>query len=239
MKPALRSNQQASDQATAPRLLSLLPSLLPGLLLALLLSLALTGCGSSGPARSDSYYRLDLSTTPNGTPAKAHHHYPGTVLVSKLDGRGFAGDRAMIFRDASKQDQVQRYTYHLWAEAPPLSLQDLMARYLREADIAEFVVTPTQRVRADLIISGTLYRIEHHPYDNPPGVAIELELGVVRADRREPLLLKRYRSTQTATDEQISSAIPAFDRAVADIFSQFLTDLDHAIATLDAPAAGR
>jgi len=211
-------------------------STLPTLLLALLLSLALSGCDSSGPARSDSYYRLDLSST---TPAKARHRYPGTVLVSKLDGRGFAGDRAMIFRDAGKQDQVQRYTYHLWAEAPPLSLQDLMASYLREADIAEFVVTPTQRVRADLIISGTLFRIEHHPYDNPPGVVIELELGVVRADRREPLLLKRYRSTQTAADEQISSAIPAFNRAVADIFSQFLTDLDHAIATLDAAAVGR
>jgi len=223
MKTAL----PATDQATTLRLLTLLPILL--------LTLTLSGCGSSGPARTDSYYRLDLSASP----AKASHRFPGTVLVSKLDGRGFAGDRAMIFRDAGKQDQVQRYTYHLWAEAPPLSLQDLMARYLREAEIAEFVVTPTQRVRADLIISGTLFRIEHHPYDSPPNVTIDLELGIVRADRREPLLLKRYRSTQTTSDEQISSAIPAFNRAVADIFAEFLTDLDHAIATLDAAPASR
>lgn len=210
-------------------------TLLPLLLLMLLLTLALNGCGSSGPARSDSYYRLDLSSSDQ----KASHHYPGTILVSKLDGRGFAGDRAMIFRDASKQDQVQRYTYHLWAEAPPLSLQDLMARRLREANIADFVVTPTQRVRADLIIAGTLFRMEHHPYDQPPGVVVDLELGVVRADRREPLFLKRYSSTQDATDEQISSAIPAFNRAVAAIFSEFLRDLDQAIGTLNSSSTNR
>ena len=218
---------KSTRPATAPRLLTLLPLLV--------LTLALNSCGASGPARSDSYYRLEL----NARAAKSVHHYPGTILIAKLDGRGFTGDRAMIFRDPAKQDQLQRYTYHLWAEAPPLSLQDLMARYLREADIADFIVTPTQRARADLIISGTLFRLEHHPYDNPPGIRIELELGVVRADRREPVFLKRYHSTQATSDEQISHAIPAFNRAIAEILAAFLRDLDHAIATLDNAPGNR
>lgn len=189
----------------------------------------LQACGSSGPAREDSYYRLDLTSSPK----PITHSYPGTLLVSKIDGRGFAGDRAIVFRDVGKLDQVQRYTYHLWAEAPPLSIQDLLARYLREARVARFVVTPTQRVRADLIISGTLFLMEHRPFDAIPEVAIDLELGVVRADRREPLFLKRYQARETTANQQIAGAIPAFERALNGIFQSFLADLEGALPELD------
>jgi len=215
------------NKTTLPRHYRQLPPL------TLLLAVALlSACGSSGSAREDSYYRLDLSTTP--TPVK--HPYPGTLLVAKLDGRGFAADRAIIFRDATQQDQVQRYTYHLWAEAPTLTVQDLLAHYLREAGTARFVVTPTQRVRADLIISGTLFLMEQHPYDQPPGVVVELELGMVRADRREPLFLTRYHAEHHTADAQLQHAIPAFDAALADIFSQFLADLEAALPALPTPA---
>lgn len=192
------------------------------------LLILLQGCGSSGPARQDSYYRLDLTAAP----AKASQRYPGTVLITRFDSRGFTGDRAMVFRDQGSLDQVQRYNYHLWAEAPPLSIQDLLARYLREAGVARFVVTPTQRVRADLLVSGTLLLMEHRPYDDPPRVLIEMEMGVVRADRREPLFLKHYQASQTTADNQVSSAIPAFDSAVTDIFSSFLGDLEATLPTL-------
>jgi len=203
----------------------------PHHLLLLLGALLLQGCGASGPAREDSYYRLELSATPTAIASP----YPGTVLVTRPDGRGFAGDRAIIFREAGKLDQVQRYTYHLWAEAPTLSIQDLLAGYLRSAGIADFVVTPNQRVRADLIITGTLFLMEHRPYDSPPRVLVDIELGVVRTDRRQPLLLKRYQSSATTGDEQLASAIPAFNQALDDIFARFLSDLEAALPALDPP----
>jgi ABC-type uncharacterized transport system auxiliary subunit len=191
----------------------------------ILLTLLLAGCGSSGPAREDIYYRLDLSAPA----AKSMRQYPGTVLVTKLEGRGFSGDRAIIFRDQEKPDQVQRYTYHLWAEAPPLAIQDLLAGYLREARVAEYVVTPAQRVQADLIISGTLFRMEHLPFEKPPRVDVDMELAVVRSDRREPLLLERYQATVQAPGQQIPLAVPAFEQAIGQIFQQFLGDLEQAL----------
>jgi ABC-type uncharacterized transport system auxiliary subunit len=190
----------------------------------------LTACGSSGPAKEDSYYRLGVDAP---TPTVSHR-YPGTVLVSKFDGRGFSTDRAIIFRDDSGQQRIQRYTYHRWAESPGIAIQDLLARYLRDRRVADFVVTPAQRVIANLIITGTLYRFEHHPYETPPKVVVEMELAVVRTDRRQPLFLKRYRAEADASDKQVSQAIPAFDRALGEIFQGFITDFEVAADKLDA-----
>ena len=197
----------------------------------LLAALLVTACGSSGPARQDIYYRLD----PRAQPEAAASVWPGTLLVSKFDGRGFAGDRAIVFRDAGKPDQVQRYTYHLWAEAPPLTVQDLFAGYLRAARVADYVVTPAQRVNADLVISGTLFRFEHRPFTQPSTVRIEMELAVVRTDTRALVFLKRYETDVDAASEAIAAAIPAFNHGLEGIFDEFLRDLAAPLQALDPP----
>ena len=198
-------------------------------LLLTLLIVLLGGCASSGPAKEDSYYRLGLGTPPQAV----KYRYPGTVLVSKFDGRGFTTDRSIIFRDDSGQERIQRYTYHRWAESPGITIQDLLADFLRDAGIADFVVVPAQRVLANLIVTGTLYRFEHHPYEDPPKVLIDMELAVVRTDRRQPLFLKRYRVETKATDRKVGSAIPAFDQALSRIFQDFLVDVEAAVVELD------
>jgi len=61
---------------------------------------------------------------------------------------------------------------------------------------------------------------------------VDMELAVVRTDRRQPVFLKRYRAEADASDKQVSQAIPAFDRALNRIFQDFLTDFEAAVVKL-------
>jgi ABC-type uncharacterized transport system auxiliary subunit len=152
---------------------------------------------------------------------------PGTLLVSKLSSRGFVGDRRVVFWDAKQPQETQRYNYHLWVEAPEILILDTLTRSLRRAGVADQVSSPAQRVRADYILSGTLYRMEQRIDGDSTSVLIDIELGLVKAASKEMLLLERYVISEDATDNQIPSAVQAFERALSKLTSEYLADLSQ------------
>ena len=179
----------------------------------------LSAC-ASGPPPEDVFYTLAPVTTP---PASASP-LTGTILVNRLATRGFTGGRRIVFRDEKQPLQIQRYHYLYWADAPAVMIQDQLAQGLRDAAIADYVITPAERARADWIGSGNLLRMEHHPDARPPAVAVEVELGIVSAACRDSVFLKRYSVHQAAQNKQIDQAIPAFERALRRLIGQFLKD---------------
>ena len=86
------------------------------------MAVALAGCGSSGPARDDAFYRLQAVS---GTPEMAVP-LDGTVLVSGIASRGFTGGRNIVFWDAARPKITQRYTYHFWVEPPAVLIHDVI-----------------------------------------------------------------------------------------------------------------
>ncbi|MCP4041063.1 MAG: hypothetical protein GY731_03765, partial [Gammaproteobacteria bacterium] len=106
-------------------------------------ALTLTACFGTGPTREDAHYRLDRLPSP----PEMETPLQGTVLISAITSRGFTGGRNIVFWDAANPQTVQRYTYHFWVEPPAVLIQDLLTQALRDARLAEHVVTPTQRVR--------------------------------------------------------------------------------------------
>lgn len=183
---------------------------------------SLAGCIGSGPAREDAFYRLDA---PSGTPDTAVVPLEGTILVSAITGRGFTGGRNIVFWDAAQPETIQRYTYHFWVEPPAVLIQDVIAQALRDARLAEYVVTPTQRARADYIVSGTLLRMEHRREPGAAKVLIEMELALLKTATRDVVILKRYAVEEPATDNQIGSAVSAFERALTRLVSLYLADV--------------
>ena len=194
-------------------------SRLPGLCAIIAVYAVVAGC-VSGPAPQDAFYTL----TPVMTSPKSAKPLAGTILVNRLAARGLTAGRQIVFRDKDHPFQVQRYHFRYWADAPAVMIQDRLVESLRQAGVVDYVITPAERAKADWIVSGSLLLFEHHPYAQPPTVAVELELGIVRAACRDPVFLQRYSAQEPAPNNQIDQAIPAFERALTRLIDQFLKD---------------
>ncbi|MGH8557498.1 MAG: ABC-type transport auxiliary lipoprotein family protein [Methylococcales bacterium] len=189
------------------------------------LCLTIIAC-QSGPAPRETYYQLapEIQQSPLDPQAC------GTLLVGRLGTRGFAGGRAIVFRDRADSLEIQRYHYNLWSEAPALMIQEAIARSLRATGLIRYVITPVERANADWIVSGNLFRLEHFPNSSPASVVLEVELGIVSANTRETLFLKRYLETESTASNRIGDAVKAFNKALEQILDQFQKDAGKILA---------
>lgn len=188
----------------------------------LLVILLLTGCAPSGPAREDAYYRL----SPLTPQSRMNTPLGETVLINRLENRGFSGGRNITFWEPTRPREMQRYSYHYWVEPPAVLLQDTLSQFLRDAGVGGKIATPSQRIRADYTVTGNLLRMEHRLEPGRPHVVVELELGLTENRRRELLMLKRYLVEEDAGNNRIDSAVTAFGRALERLLSQFVSDIE-------------
>lgn len=196
----------------------------PGLFAIIAACALVAGCASARSPQ-DSFYTL----APVVTAGKSAKPVAGTILVNRLAARGLTAGRQIVFRDKDHPFQVKRYHFHYWADAPAAMIQDRLVESLRHAGIADYVITPAERAKADWLLSGSLLRFEHHPDARPPAVVVALELGIVRADCRYPVFLQRYSVQEPAANNQIDQAIPAFERALTRLIDQFLQDVGRVL----------
>ncbi|MCI0653236.1 MAG: ABC-type transport auxiliary lipoprotein family protein [Methylococcaceae bacterium] len=189
------------------------------------LCLTIIAC-QSGPAPRETYYQLEPEIQQGPPDPKAC----GTLLVGRLGTHGFAGGRAIVFRERADSLEIQRYHYNLWSEAPALMIQQAIARSLRATGLLRYVITPVERANADWIVSGSLLRLEHFPNSSPASVVFEVELGIVSAKSRETLFLKRYLETESAANNNIGDAVKAFNNALEQMLAQFQKDAGKILA---------
>ena len=86
-------------------------------------------------------------------------------------------------------------------------------------------MTATQRARTDYVVSGTLLRMEHRRDTGASTALIEMELGLLKADTRDLVMIKHYAVEKPATDNQIGSSVRAFEQALAQLVQMFLADV--------------
>lgn len=179
----------------------------------------MAGCAGSPPP-PDVFYRLDHRPVQAlATPA-----LPGVVEVASLSAEGLAADRALLFSSREHPDQLARYSYHFWVEAPPLLIRDELVRVLRDAGVATQVVTADLRVPADFIVEGRLKRFEQ-VVGGPPAVVMEAELGVVRLRGNQLLMLRDYRVETPAAGDAPGDAAAALQICLDHLLSRFVGDL--------------
>ncbi|SDX35272.1 cholesterol transport system auxiliary component [Thiocapsa roseopersicina] len=205
------------------------PSRAIGAISALLLILAVSGCGSSAPARPDLFYSLDPEPLepPVGSPL------PATLLVNDLAARGFLGGRQIVFRTQAEPLRVQRYNDLLWADPVPRALSRNLVRAARAARVFAFTLIPADRGTADYLLGGEVERFEHLPSPDPSTapsrVAGTLNLVLVRADNRRSLWDRSY-SREIAVESEGERETPddmarAFNRLAALLASDVVRDL--------------
>ena len=190
--------------------------------LAIALAVALSGCTMASPPPPDSYYRLEVAA-PAALPRPL---LPGVVEIKRFNAEGLTGDRALLYSYRDHPDQVLRYSYHLWVDAPPTLLQDQLLRILRQAHAADTVVTSDIDLSPDFVIEGRLRRFEELA-GAAPAALVEADIAVVRIHGNQLVMLKSYRVETPAASAQPADAVRAFEAAVGELAGRFLDDLSH------------
>jgi ABC-type uncharacterized transport system auxiliary subunit len=196
---------------TTTRIFRLLPALLAA---------AWLGC-ASGPAPRDHYYRIEAAT-PAALPSPP---VAGTLEVDRLRVEAISQGRQMLYRDASRPEEITPHAYHHWADSPSVMLQDQLVRYLRSAGVAEKIVTPAIHVDSDYLVSGRLVRLERIFGAGEQRVAVEIELVLTRQKGRKLLLLETYREERVVPGAGVAESVTAYEQAIGAIFERFVADL--------------
>lgn len=185
------------------------------------LVLWLSSCGSAQPVRPDRFYSLEPAVLegPAGAPA------PVVLLVNNLGSRGFLGGRAIVFRTHEQPLVAQRYEDLLWEDPPTRSIAQALVSAIRNAELVEFVVVPTDRARFDLMLGGEVERFEHLPTDSPARVAASINLALVRATDRSTLATRRYSGEEPVQGATPDAMAEAFNRLTARLMAEVVRDL--------------
>lgn len=188
---------------------------------ALLSALLLAACGTAEPIRQDTFYSLEPAPVegPRGAPV------PAILQVNDLAARGFLGGRQIVHRTKETPQVVQRYDNLLWEEPPSRAIAQALVGGLRAAAVFRFVVIPADRARPDYLLGGEVARFEHRPTDNPPSVAVTINLALVRADDRSSMASRQYSGEEPVESGTPDAMARAFERLTARLVAEAVRDI--------------
>ncbi len=181
---------------------------------------ALAGClGSTETVPPDHYYRITV-TKPDQRAAGIA--FPGVLSVATFDGDGLLCGRPVLFTTDGREGTLRQHNYHYWVDSPSRLLQGQLASYLRNSALADSVVTPEMRVRADYELVGRIIRLERVLGAGPPRVAVKLALSVVRLSDHKLVTTNTFSAEVNCVDDSVGAAITAMNQAVGEIFNDFV-----------------
>ncbi len=181
---------------------------------------ALAGClGATETLPPDHYYRITVDEPEQPARSVA---FPGVLSVATFDDDGLVRDRPVLFTTGELRGTLRQHNYHYWVDSPSRLLQGQLATYLKNSALAESVVTPAMRVRADFELVGKILRLERVLGSGPPRVAVELELSVVRLRDHTLVSTNTFSSEINCVDDSVGAAITAMNQAVGKIFNDFV-----------------
>ncbi len=181
---------------------------------------ALTGClGSTEAVPPDHYYRITVDQPDQPAPSVA---FPGVLSIATFDGDGLVRGRPVLFTTDGHKGTLRQHNYHYWVDSPSRLLQGQLATFLKNSALAETVVTPEMRVRADYELVGRIIRLERVLGVGPPRVAVKLELSVVRLGDHTLVSTNTFSSEINCVDDSVGAAITAINQAVGKIFNDFV-----------------
>ncbi len=183
--------------------------------------LMVAGCGGGGEIPQERFFRLSQPVPPQGDTGQIMH---GTLEVPRFIANGLLNERAIAFSWEQTPSVLRQYRTQFWADAPGLMLQDRLARYLQQANVAPRVVMASYGTRADYFIRGEVQRMELVAGENPKAV-LEMDLGLVRNQDATILLAKTYRAERAISQADPLAGVEGMDQALVEIFDAFLADL--------------
>lgn len=187
-------------------------------ILAAFLMFGLAACAQP-PVPQDRFFRLQVEA-----PQPASAALGGIVEIDRLGAEGLTSGRAIVYTDAGSPSLAQEYNYDFWIEPPGDMLRDALIKYLRNAGVAEALVTPDSRAEADYNLVGRIERLEIVRGSSPFGVA-EIEFSLTSTSTGTLLMIESYVAIIDAPDGTVPGGVFAINQGVAQIFGQLTADL--------------
>ncbi len=194
--------------------------------------LFVTACALPEAPPDERYYRLEAVS-----PERVFDQPPidGTVEVARFSSAAMTDDRALVFSEDGGES-LQRYSYHLWTDAPTIMIQGALTDTLSAANAAERVVTPELRIQSDYRLDGRLLRLEHHLAPAEGQVIAVMQIGLRGVREDDFVLLQTYREEVEVPDEGANAAARSMQTAFERILNRFLADLDDTQVTASREA---
>lgn len=186
----------------------------------LFLATLFSACSSAPPVPVDHFYRLTLDTQEISSQELSEDG----IYVEYFIAEGLYNERALLYTGKSGIDELQQYHYHFWITSPPRLLHDNLVRFLRETNTTSVIMTEPVLDKG-IRIAGKLNAFERWNTGDQSLVNIALELKAQKIDEGGLLLLKEYQIREEVQGEGIPAVVAAFNRAVLQIYSDFLLDL--------------
>ena len=187
-----------------------------------ILCAVLTGCGgqdASVPA--ERFHRLIV-----GAPTTVYDppRLVGALEVDRFHAVGVLQDRAIIFIEHDNPNVLRQYDYQLWADPPTRLLQIATVDYLRDAQLADQVVTTGLRTDPTYTLVGDIKKLEH-VVGNSSSVVVELEFGLREHRDGSLVWMKSYTASRSVKDDSVAAATRAISDAVEAILTSLSADL--------------
>ena len=182
----------------------------------------LTSCASAPPVPEDHFYRLQAVYADEPLALK---RFPGTIEIERFVADGLTSERAIVFSEAGKPNEVRAYHYHFWIKPPTIMLRDELVSYLRASKISDAVVTPELRIAADYALTGKIKHLEQVRAKEQTRTLLEIEIGLRRPKDGKLLFLDTYRVENIAGKPDVATAVESLNTALSIIFSDFLSDI--------------
>ena len=131
----------------------------------------------------------------------------------------------MLYRDAVKPLELQRYHYEFWVDQPPRMVHRALLRYLRASGVGDTVVDGGDRADAAYRLRVRLMRFEQVMHRTSSGV--EVELGISLYSERSGSLewSEVYLQRQDSDGRDMHATAQAMQKALEHIFQSLAGDL--------------
>ena len=170
---------------------------MPARALAIAALLLIAACGSTPPAPTDRFYRLQATSVPAPISIRADSLY---------------AERPIVSSPADDPRQLRQYHYHLWLYPP--------AQAVREHMLASMGGV---QARSGLTLDARIVAFER-VLDSGNGRAV-VALDVTLGGERGVLLQKRYRREQPASDDSFSAFTAAMEKALQAVYGELRQDI--------------
>jgi ABC-type uncharacterized transport system auxiliary subunit len=185
---------------------------------------------SCGKVRYPDYYVLNVPAPPSSN--RIHGPVAGPLAVREFRAPIFLREGAIVYR--SSPEQIDFYHYHRWAEDPRRAVTALVIQRLQTDGFFRSVDAYDGRSSIELVLSGTLDRLEELDRDGKVSVQVAISARLVSAKTGN--VLWQGTSSKSAVPDQhtIAAVVVEMSRQMGSAVESLILSMEDHISAVTA-----
>jgi ABC-type uncharacterized transport system auxiliary subunit len=185
--------------------------------------IASTSCGR---IHYPDYYALDFPAPPSVH--RIQRTVAGSLAVREFRAPAFLREGTIVYRPSA--DQIAFYQYHRWAEDPRRAVTELMMRDLEASGFFGSVDVYDGRGSPDLVLSGTLERLEELDHAGKVSAQVTISARLVTAKTGEVVWQDTSSKTGTPDQRTIAAIVAEMSRQMGSAVESLVSSLGDRVS---------